>query len=488
MRKMPVCRYHSVSLRTATLLRISVVCMILVLASCESPASPNTSDATDSETPDGASPDQEADPAPTARVVAWEPASADGVWKGWSELTIDSGQWSGTLELISSGDTRFHVHAFGEEGELSAVGYAGYEVLDIEDPVMHEFAIEEADLTAVTMYSGSVQGRTLDLTGYANAIAGTGGSSGFTDGTFQDGTRFNKPYGITTDGMHIFIADYENHTIRRMEIATGQVVTLAGSAGQAFFIDDETGTEARFEYPRGITYHDGVLYVTDGLRDEGPGTRVRTVDPDSGATGTLIDVGSAIIEPVGIAAAAGNLYITDFYGNSVYRYDPMTGTAVLFAGRVSNSGTGGIGGASGGDGTGSDAIFVNPWGIVSDGTYLYVADANDNAVRRVDPITAEVTTIIRTDTQAYLSNPTGITTDGERLYVSDTGNNRIREIRLDENREFDSITDLAGQKGTAGTNWGIGSIASFGAPIGITTDGINIYIADRQYHLVRKIQ
>lgn len=484
--KRTACSRSHFSLRNNALLGV-VYLALMILPGCENPVTSNSSDTSGpDETPSADSPTPAVS---STRVVAWQPASGEGTWKGWTELERSDTLLLGTIDLTETGETRFHVYDFDATGILQAIGFTSYNVQSDGSSTTHQFTFDAGTLTLATARAGSVQGRTLALTRYANAIAGTGNNSGSTDGTFQDGTKFNKPWGITTDGASLFITDYQNHTIRRMEIATGQVTTLAGSAGEAGFTNAEEGTDARFQLPRGITYHDGLLYVADGNRATGPGTRVRTVDPDSGQTSTLIDTGSSLIDVVDLTVADGGLYLTDFYGNSVYRYDLADGDLAIFAGQVSNSGAGGTTGLPDSqDGTGSEARFKNPWGITSDGTYLYVVDTNDNAVRRIEISTAEVTTIIRNDGQSYLYHPAGITTDGEHIYVSDLGDNRIREILLTSEKTFSSIDDVAGKEGTDGTNWGTGTVATFGEPNGITTDGINLFITDRKYHIIRKIQ
>ena len=87
-----------------------------------------------------------------------------------------------------------------------------------------------------------------------------------------------------------------------------------------------------------------------------------------------------------------------------------------------------------------------------------------------------------TGTAARFYSPIGITTDGENLYVADTGNNRIRKIVIDNG----TVTTLAGSS-QGYTDNAIGTSASFNGPRGITTDGENLYVVDYGNHLIRKI-
>ena len=70
-------------------------------------------------------------------------------------------------------------------------------------------------------------------TGQVSTLAGSAGMGGNSDGTGA-AARFALPYGLAVDGAgSVFVADTGNHTIRRVLISTGQVTTLAGLAGAA---------------------------------------------------------------------------------------------------------------------------------------------------------------------------------------------------------------------------------------------------------------
>jgi len=88
-----------------------------------------------------------------------------------------------------------------------------------------------------------------------------GSSSGSTDHNTGTSASFNAPRGITTDGTNLYVADYDNHRIRKIVIDNGTVTTLAGSSFG--FTDHNTGTSAQFYYPWGITTDGTNLYVAD---------------------------------------------------------------------------------------------------------------------------------------------------------------------------------------------------------------------------------
>ena len=119
-------------------------------------------------------------------------------------------------------------------------------------------------------------------TGVVTLLAGSStGISGYTNATGSS-AYFYTPVGIATDGTNVYVTDYNNHSIRQIVISTGVVTTLAGNtSGQSGFVDS-TGTSAYFNYPLGITYNSGYLYITD----QG-GSHIRKVSTTTGIVTTL---------------------------------------------------------------------------------------------------------------------------------------------------------------------------------------------------------
>ena len=131
--------------------------------------------------------------------------------------------------------------------------------------ILHIILISLFSLTVISCAkksSTSSSSTTTDNTttsGAVTTLAGTG-SSGSANGTGTSASFF-VPYGITTDGTNIYVADSSNHLIRKIVISTGAVTTVAGtgSSGSA----NGTGTSASFYNPRGITTDGTNLYVTE---------------------------------------------------------------------------------------------------------------------------------------------------------------------------------------------------------------------------------
>ena len=103
--------------------------------------------------------------------------------------------------------------------------------------------------------------RKISSTGNVSTIAGSAGVIGSTDGV-GSAARFNSPYAIVFDSSgNLYIADSNNHIIRKMT-SSGNVTTIAGSTGTAGS-SDEIGIAARFNKPMGMVIDSlGNFYIT----------------------------------------------------------------------------------------------------------------------------------------------------------------------------------------------------------------------------------
>ncbi|MEQ8350543.1 MAG: hypothetical protein RH862_03610 [Leptospiraceae bacterium] len=316
-------------------------------------------------------------------------------------------------------------------------------------------------------------------------FSGTG-SHGSIDGTGTDAS-FYLPRGLVSDGERLFVADTYNHMIRQIDLGSGDVSTLAGdgSSGNS----DGTGTGASFYYPFSLTTDGNYLYIADKnnhlIRRVNFKTREVITFAGTGSSGSAdgIGTGASLASPLAITTDGAFLYVTEGGYHLIRKINLTTREVVTLAGT----------GSSGfDDGTGTGASFHGSCGIATDGDYLYVADTENNTIRMVDKTTGEVTTIAGTGSSgnnngfgisASFSQPRGIVSDGSYLYISDTSNKLVRKIDLTTME----VTTLAGS-GSSGSSDGNGINASFAFPRDITTDGNALYLADRDYSLIRKIE
>ena len=222
-------------------------------------------------------------------------------------------------------------------------------------------------------------------TGEVTTIAGTPGLQGSVDGQVGD-ARFFGPWGLAGDGAgNLYVADPGSHTVRRIDLGTNQVTTLAGQAGQIGSADG-VGAAARFNLPRALAMGGGgTLYVGD----EGSNS-IRSVDLATGAVGTLVQPSADIADLSGLAAdGAGNLYVADRTLHAIWRVDIATAAVSLLAGGDGTFGSD--------DGPAGTAHFLFPADLASDDAgHLYVADLGNRLVRRIDLAAGVVTTVVGT--------------------------------------------------------------------------------------------
>ena len=208
-------------------------------------------------------------------------------------------------------------------------------------------------------------------TGAVTTLAGTAGTSGTTDGTGTSAS-LNKPYDITTDGAYLYVADYLNHTIRKIVISTGAVTTLAGTAGTSGTTNG-TGTSSRFNRPLGITTDGTNLYVV-----EYNSNLIRKIVISTKVVTTIADIGTSSASynvPLGITTDGTNLYVAEMARHKIHKIVISTGFVTTIAGS-------GLYGST--DGTGTSASFFRPTGITTDGTSLYVADKDNHKIRKIE--------------------------------------------------------------------------------------------------------
>ena len=201
-----------------------------------------------------------------------------------------------------------------------------------------------------------------------STLAGSG-SPGEADGAGTTAARFNGPRGLALSGTTLYVADQNNHRIRAIDLASANktVSTLAGSGspGPA----DGVGTAAQFNSPRGIAVSGGTLYVADygnhRIRAIDIASRTVSTLAGSGSPGHANGVGAAaqFDGPTGIAVSGGTLYIADTGNHRIRAVDIASRTVRDIAGDGTAGST---------DGIGTAARFDNPRHIVVSGSTLYV--------------------------------------------------------------------------------------------------------------------
>ena len=226
-------------------------------------------------------------------------------------------------------------------------------------------------------------------TGIINTVAGNGTAGYLADGVAATATRLNRPYAVAFDAAgNFYIADWGNHRVRKVTIATGIISTFAGNGTGGYISDGVAATATRIKNPDGLAFDAaGDLYIADYGNN-----RVRMVNT-SGIINTVAGNGTSayagdgsvatatgINRPVGIAFdATGNFYVTDSLHQSVRMITVATGLMSTFAGT-------GVAGYNGDCIAPTTAQLNVPTGLAFDGSgSLYITDKNNNRIRKVSP-------------------------------------------------------------------------------------------------------
>lgn len=342
-------------------------------------------------------------------------------------------------------------------------------------------------------------------------IAGQGGQFDYTgDGGMAINARLGFCTGIATDpDGNVFVTDGAANVVRKIRHSDGQISTVAG-VFLGFNADDPTphagdggpASSAHLRVPYGIASdRSGNIYIADAGNNA-----VRKIDA---ATGTISLFAGSYTHPPGYngdggpAAAAvfhtpydvavdqsGNVFIVDKDNHVIRRVDAGTGNISTVAGI-------GIGGYAGDEGKATEAQLNTPMGIAlgANGD-LYIADAGNHVIRRVDVADGKIYTFAGTGvsgfssdngpaTAAMLASPTRIALDASgNLLIADHGNHIIRRVDTDGKITSIAGTGIAGYSGDGGP----ATEAQLSLPHGIAIDASgNILIADNGNSAIRAI-
>ena len=275
-------------------------------------------------------------------------------------------------------------------------------------------------------------------------IAGSGERGYRGDGGPATAAALNMPHELRFDRRgNLFIAERDNHVIRKVDRATGVISTVAGTGTAGFSGDGGPASHAQLRQPHSLVVDsDGNLLVCD-IGNQ----RIRRIHLDTGTIETYAGTGAAGATPDGAAVSGtplngprtlalapnGDLYLALREGNSILRIDRTTQTFHRVAGT-------GEAGFSGDGGPARNATLAGPKGLAIGSTHsLYVADTENHVVRRVDLGTGIITTVLGVGTRGdgpesnplacKLSRPHGVFEADGAVYVADSEAHRIRVVR-----------------------------------------------------------
>ncbi len=288
----------------------------------------------------------------------------------------------------------------------------------------------------------------LDLAaGTITTVAGCGQQGYAGDGGLAVDAKLNEPYEVRFDKAgNMYFVEMKNHLIRRVDAKTKIISTIAGTGQAGYGGDGGPATKAQFNNPHSIALdHQGGLLVADIGNH-----RIRRIDLASGMVETIagngrrmlptegqLARGNPVLGPRALCVAGTTLWVALREGHSVWKLDL---TALRWQ-HVAGSGKKGY---SGDGGAAPEATFNGPKGIAvgPDGN-VFVVDTENQAIRKLDLKSGRITTVAgagpehrgpRGDgglaTQAELDRPHGIglAPDGT-IYIGDTNNHRVRRVR-----------------------------------------------------------
>jgi DNA-binding beta-propeller fold protein YncE len=260
------------------------------------------------------------------------------------------------------------------------------------------------------------------------------GASGAADGAFERAS-FYRPQGMALDVDSLYVADTENHLIRRVNLKTRMVETVAG-----------TGAQSR----------------------------------ERNATGKAGSV--ALNSPWDLQLVARTLYIAMAGPHQIWQLDLDHNQISTFAGSGHEART---------DGTLQASAFAQPSGLAFDGRYLYVADSESNIIRAIDLEKRIVSTLVGGDLFEFgdedgqgddvrLQHPLGVVVHNERVLIADTYNHKIKQL----DTKSRTVKTLLGTGKPGQTD---GAAATLYEPGGLSIADGKLYIADTNNHAVRVV-
>lgn len=278
------------------------------------------------------------------------------------------------------------------------------------------------------------------LSGTIQQVIGEG-SAGLKDGDLAT-AQFFHPQGLRYDATRdaLFVADLDNHAIRKVDLKAGKVTTLAGNGQQArdYPPVGGVGKEVALSSPWDILLdpkNPNTLYIAMAGTHQLWSLDLKSLkaEPYAGtARENILDgplTSANLAQPSGLTTDGERLYFADSESSAVRiaglggkgNVDTIIGQGLFQFGDV--------------DGKYPGARLQHPLGVSWHEGYLYAADTYNHKIKRIDPKTKQSTTFLGTGKPgltdgtaktATLDEPGGLSWSGGKLYIADTNNHLIR--------------------------------------------------------------
>lgn len=272
------------------------------------------------------------------------------------------------------------------------------------------------------------------------------GTEGLQDGQFEN-SKFFRPQGVSWVDGDLYVADTENHAIRKINLNSKTVHTVAGTGKQGSWVSKGgKGVGTAITSPWDVAYRDGVIYIAMAGNHQIWKYDIKTglVLPFAGTGQENIidgDIRQAqLAQPSGLSIYENNLYFVDSETSSVRVIDLESKQLSTIVGH-------GLFEFGHQDGNLDDAMFQHPLGVCTHSNFVFVADTYNSAIRTIDLKSSTVSTLIgKTDDDKVcmpdnpscnilpLYEPSDVEFFENKLYITDTNNHLIRIFDLKANK------------------------------------------------------
>ena len=281
------------------------------------------------------------------------------------------------------------------------------------------------------------------LKGEVLHVIGTG-RAGLRDGSFEE-SQFFAPQGMTLDSKNqlLYVADTENHAVRRIDLKRQQVETIAGTGEQSHEIQPPSGAslETALNSPWDLLEMGDRLWIAmagshqiwEMQLDTGEIAAYAGTGREACIDGELNE--SAFAQPSGISTDGRELFVADSEISSI------RGVGIEDTSKVRTvCGSGELFGFGDVDGYGREVRLQHCLGVEHTQNYLWIADTYNHKIKRVDHRTGNCRTLLGDGTPGHQDGqglgtrffePSGLSAIASHLYIADTNNHEIREVELD---------------------------------------------------------
>jgi len=255
------------------------------------------------------------------------------------------------------------------------------------------------------------------------------GTAGMLDGN-ESAAMFNNPQGMTLAGDFLYIADTDNHAIRRIHLKSGDVMTLAGDGKQGRYVADSfrDPLEAQLNSPWDLTYHESNLYIAMAGQHQIWRMNLNHLAIERFAGSGREDMVDGSIEaacfaqPSGIVALNNTLYIADAETSAIRVIQIEQGTVSTMVGK-------GLFDFGDREGVGQKARLQHPLGITVDPerNALWIADTFNSKMKRIDLQASQVS---KFKFGVQLDEPGGLSLFRNKLFIANTNAHQIVMLDL----------------------------------------------------------